>query len=134
MSDVYTFHQGTVPVLVSVPHDGRDIPDDIARKMTEAARAIPDTDWHVGRLYDFAAALGVSVMAARNSRYVVDLNRHPEGAALYPGADNTEVVPTSTFDQQPLYRDEPPNATEIAARIERYCARWGHSERPSGQE
>ncbi len=119
--DIFDFTPGTTPLLVSIPHDGRSIPDDIAARMTDAALRIPDTDWHVRRLYDFAAGLGAGVLAARHSRYVVDLNRDPEGAALYPGADNTEILPLLTFDREPIYRDgAEPDAGETGDRIERY--------------
>ena len=119
--DVYRFQQGTLPLLISVPHDGQFVPEDIAARMTEAARRIPDTDWHVQRLYDFAAGLGASVLAATHSRYVVDLNRDPEGKPLYPGADNTEVCPTATFDLEPIYADgAAPDDSEIEARIATY--------------
>lgn len=121
MTEPYRFHQGAIPLLVSVPHDGRDVPDDIARRMTEEARQLPDTDWHVRRLYDFAEPLGASVVEATHSRYVVDVNRDPDGAALYPGADNTEVCPTATFDLAPIYREgEAPDEGEIQDRIEKY--------------
>ncbi len=121
MVEPYRFEQGTVPLLVSVPHDGQRVPDRIAARMTEAARTMPDTDWHVQRLYDFAGELGAGVLAATHSRYVVDLNRDPTGAALYPGADNTEIVPTTLFDREPIYRPgNAPDASEIAARITTY--------------
>ncbi len=118
---VYAFSAGTAPVLVSIPHDGRLIPPEIGGRMTGEALRIPDTDWHVGRLYDFAGMMGASVLAARYSRYVVDLNRNPAGEALYPGADNTEIVPSSTFDRAPIYRaGEAPDEAEIAVRVRDY--------------
>lgn len=119
--DIYDFAPGPTPLLVSIPHDGRAIPDDIAVRMTDAAIRIPDTDWHMGRLYGFAGELGAGVLAARHSRYVVDLNRDPEGVALYPGADNTEIAPLLTFDREPIYRDgAAPGEAEIAERIDRF--------------
>ena len=119
--EIYDFTPGTTPLLVSIPHDGRSIPDDIGERMTDEALRIPDTDWHVGRLYDFARELGAGVLAARHSRYVVDLNRDPEGRALYPGADNTEIVPLRTFDLQPIYRDgAAPDEAEIERRVARF--------------
>jgi len=118
---VYDFSRGELPVLVSIPHDGREIPDDIAGRMTETGRANIDADWHVGRLYEFAGELGASVIAARLSRYVVDLNRDPADTALYPGAVNTGIVPHLSFDGEPLYRDgDAPEAAEHGARVERY--------------
>lgn len=119
--EIYDFTPGTTPLLVSIPHDGRSIPVDIAERMTDEALRIADTDWHVGRLYDFARKLGAGVLAARHSRYVVDLNRDPEGRALYPGADNTEIVPLLTFDREPIYRDgAEPGEAEIEDRIARF--------------
>ena len=48
--------------------------------MTEAALRLTDTDWYVRRLYDFASLAGATVVAATYSRYLIDLNRPPEGA------------------------------------------------------
>jgi N-formylglutamate deformylase len=112
--------RGTAPLLVSFPHVGTGIPDDIAARLTPAALARPDTDWHLPRLYDFVGALGASTLVARTSRYVIDLNRPPEDANLYPGQDTTGLVPVDTFHKQPLYRDARPDAAEIGARRERY--------------
>jgi N-formylglutamate deformylase len=121
MTDPYRFVEGNTPLLVSLPHDATFIPATIASRMTEAALATPDTDWHVARLYDFAHALGAHVLTATHSRYVVDLNRDPEGQSLYAGADNTELCPLTTFDQAPIYRDgQQPDGAEIAERTERY--------------
>jgi N-formylglutamate deformylase len=117
--DTFTLHRGSVPLLVSLPHDGSAIPDAIAARMTDAARRSPDTDWHVGRLYAFARDLGASVLQPHCSRYVVDLNRPSDGHALYPGRSETGLVPTLMFDGQSVYRDgEEPTATEIAARVD----------------
>ena len=85
MSDVYEFLQGNTPLLVSVPHDGRHVPDTISARMTPTARDLPDTDWHVAKLYDFVAELGASMLVANYSRYVVDVNRPANDEALYPG-------------------------------------------------
>ncbi|MFI4988380.1 MAG: N-formylglutamate deformylase [Alphaproteobacteria bacterium] len=82
---------------------------------------LADTDWHVDRLYDFAGELGAHLLMANFSRYVVDLNRDPSGEALYPGAENTGVVPLDTFDRLPLYRPgEEPDAAEVHRRIDVY--------------
>jgi N-formylglutamate deformylase len=119
--DSYRFQAGETPVLLSIPHGGTRIPPELAARMTEAGKAIPDTDWHLDRLYDFAAALGVGILAADFSRYVIDLNRNPDGTALYRGADNTELCPTTTFERLPIYRDgEAPDRREIEERIRTY--------------
>lgn len=121
MADPYRFVAGSTPLIVSLPHDSTHIPDELARCMTPPALATPDTDWHVARLYDFAEALGATVLTATHSRYVVDLNRDPSGEALYPGADNTEICPLRTFDQAPIYRPgQEPDAAEVGRRIETY--------------
>ena len=121
MGESFIFRQGEAPLLVSFPHDGTEIPAEIEARMTEEARARPDTDWHVARLYDFVAGLGASTLRPRMSRYVVDLNRDPAGTALYPGADNTGLVPTSTFDREPIYLPgKEPDASAVAERVERF--------------
>jgi N-formylglutamate deformylase len=117
----YRFRVGTAPLLVSFPHDGTELGGSIARRLTPAGLGLPDTDWHVARLYDFVSGLGASTLVARFSRYVVDLNRDPSGAALYPGASNTELCPTRTFDDEAIYQDgQEPDAVEIAERTERW--------------
>jgi N-formylglutamate deformylase len=117
MSDTYRFTAGAAPLLVSIPHAGTDVPDNIAARFTGAAKALPDTDWHVERLYDFLGELDVSVIAAAQSRYVVDLNRPPDDRALYPGTSNTGLCPTTTFGEAAIYRQGvAPDAAEIAAR------------------
>ncbi len=121
MSETYRFTAGTAPMLVSIPHAGTGVPEDIAARFTAAAKALPDTDWHVERLYDFLGGFGVPVIAATQSRYVVDLNRPPDGQALYPGASNTGLCPVTTFGEAPVYREgAEPDAAEIAARRETY--------------
>ena len=118
MSDIYDFHAGESPLLISVPHDGRTLPPEIAAQMTEVGRAIPDTDWHVARLYDSAKTMGASVIVARYSRYIVDLNRPADDTALYPGQLATGLCPRQTFDGQDLYAGEV--TIDTAARVERF--------------
>ena len=119
--DTFEFTEGSTPLLISMPHDGIAVPLDLAECMTAHARTTPDTDWHMARLYDFAGELGASVLRPFYSRYVIDLNRPPDGELLYPGADNTELCPTRCFDETPIYKEgEEPGAGEIAARTRRY--------------
>ncbi|WP_321803837.1 N-formylglutamate deformylase [Burkholderia sp. BCC1988] len=100
---VFTLKQGTLPLLISIPHAGTHIPDDIAATMTPDARFVDDCDWHLERLYGFAATLGASILVPSHARYVVDLNRPPDNENLYPGQDTTGLVPVDTFDKAPLY-------------------------------
>ena len=117
----YRFTPGRVPLLVSMPHVGTVIPEEIAEAMTPLARQVPDTDWHVDRLYDFLGELGAASIRAFHSRYVVDLNRDPEGRALYPGASETGLCPLDSFDGEPLYRPEwHPHEAAIGARLDVY--------------
>ncbi|MFO1284537.1 MAG: N-formylglutamate deformylase [Burkholderiales bacterium] len=121
MMELASIHRGTTALVVDVPHAGVHVPDAIARALAPAAAGLPDTDWHVEKLYAFAREAGATLVCATHSRYVVDLNRDPDGTALYPGADNTELVPTSTFDREPVWRDgAAPDAAEVAARVERF--------------
>ena len=122
MSDeIFTWQPGDSPLLISIPHDGREIPQAIAARMTEAGRAIPDTDWHVRRLYAFAAETGASVLAANYSRYVVDLNRSPADEALYPGQVSTGLCPQQTFAGEAIYADGAGiDGAEVRRRVETY--------------
>ncbi|HET7930596.1 MAG TPA: N-formylglutamate deformylase [Rhodanobacteraceae bacterium] len=117
----FTLTEGVAPLLVSLPHDGTALPESMAARATDAARRVPDTDWHVGILYAFARELGASVIAPRWSRYVADLNRDPAGHALYPGRSETALVPVKTFAGAPIYSaGDEPGAQEVALRRELY--------------
>ena len=120
MTEAFTFKAGGSPLLVSMPHVGTLVPEAIAAGMTGLAKTVPDTDWHLDRLYDFLDPLDASVLAATQSRYVIDLNRAPDDKPLYPGASNTGLCPLTSFDQEAIYRDGwAPDAAEIAARRDR---------------
>ncbi len=119
--EVVRVHRGDAPLIVSLPHDGYALPDDIRATMVDAARHSPDTDWHVSRLYAFAIELGATLLRPRYSRYVIDLNRPPDGAPLYPGRNETGLCPLSMFDGQPIYvRGHEPSPSSVAQRIEHY--------------
>ncbi|MEQ8370430.1 MAG: N-formylglutamate deformylase [Alphaproteobacteria bacterium] len=119
--DLYRYRQGNSPLLVSMPHSGLHIPDDLKSRMTDAGRLMADTDWHVDRLYDFLDGLDATVVIATHSRYVIDLNRPPDGSSLYPGQSVTELVPTSTFDEEPIYLPgEGPDKAEVERRRTTY--------------
>lgn len=116
--ELWQLHRGDGPLVIDSPHSGTYLPDALRARLTPAGLAVPDTDWHVERLYAFARNEGATVMCATHSRYVVDLNRDPSGHALYAGADNTELCPTKTFANEPIYRDgELPSPEEVALRI-----------------
>jgi N-formylglutamate deformylase len=118
---VFELHRGEAPLLVSLPHDGTALPDDVAARMLPTARVVPDTDWFVGRLYAFARGLGASVLVPRYSRYVVDLNRPPDDVSLYPGQNTTGLCPAVRFDGEPVYLPgQAPGPDEVRARVETY--------------
>ena len=118
MSKVFDMHEGTTPLLVSVPHDGWQIPMDIVQHMSDAGRSIADTDWHVTELYDFVKASGASMICANFSRYVVDLNRPADDAELYPGSNTPGLCPQQTFAGADIYLD--PIEIDHAARVANY--------------
>ena len=118
MTAVFAFSHGSAPLLISIPHDGRYIPPEIAIGMTAVGHAIPDTDWDVIRLYAFAGALDASVLTANYSRYVVDLNRSATDETLYPGQFSTSVCPIASFSGEALYlADKIPDDREKHRRI-----------------
>ena len=99
-------HRGDAPLIVSLPHTGTEIPPEIEARLDlalagaqgrrlvhrEAVRFRPDR-W------------APQSSAPTVSRTVIDVNRDPSGASLYPGQATTELCPTTTFDGEPLYRD-----------------------------
>jgi N-formylglutamate deformylase len=118
---VFKFRQGRVPLLVSMPHVGTHIPSHISAGMTDVAQKLADTDWHLEALYNFLDGIGASVLVATHSRYVIDLNRPPDNANLYPGQDTTGLCPVDTFDRHRLYQTgKEPTDAEIGERIRQY--------------
>lgn len=114
----FHYHEGRTPLLISMPHAGTFVPARMFDGMTERAQLLPDTDWHVDRLYDFAGDLGASLLTGTHSRYVIDLNRPPDDRPLYPGADNSALCPTTLFDRSPVYvHGHEPDTTEIERRL-----------------
>ena len=114
--------RGTSPVILAVPHAGTELPDGIAGRLNEAGRLLRDTDWHVHRLYG-GLLPEATMIVAREHRYLIDLNRDPSGASLYPGQNTTGLVPLIDFDGTPIWREgEAPGADEIAERVTAYHA------------
>jgi formiminoglutamase len=115
MTDWLEVHRGEAPLLVAFPHTGTDLAglDDLFHSEWLARH---DTDWWVDRLYEFARDMGATTVRTAISRSVIDVNRDPAGASLYPGQATTELCPTTTFDGEPLYRGAGPSDEEIARR------------------
>jgi N-formylglutamate deformylase len=120
MTDVFGFHEGAAPLLISVPHDGCHLPGDLRDRMTPEGLALPDTDWHVAELYDFVRELGASMLIANYSRYVVDLNRPASDDSLYEGQVATGLCPTQTFAGEDIYANGEVDGQETARRVETY--------------
>ncbi|WP_342051038.1 MULTISPECIES: N-formylglutamate deformylase [unclassified Cupriavidus] len=120
-SPICTVTQGSLPLVISIPHGGELLPDWLAPRLTPLARERADTDWHLRRLYAFAAEQGASVVQANYSRYVIDVNRPADGSALYPGQTTTTLCPVESFRGVPLYLDgSGPSPDEIDVRKREY--------------
>jgi len=118
MDKVLSFHQGTLPLLVSMPHAGLKLTPAVRDGLVAPARSLPDTDWHIPRLYDFVREMGASVVAAEYSRFVIDLNRPEDDQPLYVGA-TTGLYPATLFDGSPLFEEgRVPSAEERAGYLE----------------
>ena len=119
IDQVMQFAAGSSPLLLSVPHAGTYCPPWLADRMTASARELPDTDWEVDRLVDFAPARGHGLLVARATRYLVDLNRPTDDHNLYPGQPTSGLCPLHQFDGLPIYEaGEEPDANEISRRVE----------------
>ncbi|NVJ61213.1 MAG: N-formylglutamate deformylase [Gammaproteobacteria bacterium] len=115
----YRLEKGSQPVLISMPHNGTLIPSAVLNTMTDAGKGVADTDWYLRILYDFMREEGCYFITPKYSRYVIDLNRPADGAVLYPGANNTELCPTSTFAFERIYQDSgSPTEESINSRID----------------
>lgn len=111
---------GDGPVVLGMPHCGTDIPVGIAAQLTKQGAALTDTDWHIDRLYADTAP-DATIVRATFHRYVIDANRDPSGASLYPGRNTTGLVPLTNFDGACIWRS-PPSASDIESRRKNYHA------------
>lgn len=117
LPDWLEIHRGDAPLIVSFPHTGTDLPEGLEHRFASTWLARRDADWWVHLLYDFARELGATTLRTAISRSVIDVNRDPSGASLYPGQNTTDLCPLATFDDEPLYLPgEEPDAAEIAHR------------------
>lgn len=115
-----TVTRGDGPLILGQPHGGTFVPKPVWAQLNGTGKALADTDWHIGKLYDGLLS-GVTIVAANFHRYVIDPNRDPTGQSLYPGQNTTGLCPTTDFGGRAIYREGAvPDANEIAER----CARW----------
>ncbi len=120
MNEFVEVSSGQSPVVLAMPHTGTHIPAKLWDDLNDTGRALADTDWHIYRLY--AGLLdGATTVRTTIHRYVIDANRAPDGASLYPGQNTTGLCPITDFDGQPIYRaGREPAAAEIAQRCTHY--------------
>lgn len=117
-STTFSLIQNDRPLLISIPHAGTDVPPELRTRLADSAQQLPDTDWFLDQLYGWAAELGASLLIAKTSRYVVDLNRPPDDQRLYETA-TTGLIPLVQFDGQPVYREgEEPTDREKQERLQ----------------
>lgn len=120
MSDLYQISRGSSPVILAFPHTGTNVPADIWDRLNDNGRLLADTDWHIHQLYAGLLPNATTVRATFH-RYVIDANRDPSGASLYPGQNTTGLVPTSDFDGNPIWKDgEEPSEADIALRRDNF--------------
>lgn len=109
---------GDGPVVLAQPHGGTFVPDALMQRLNARGRGLSDTDWHIDRLYE-GLLDGATVVRARFHRYVIDANRDPEGASLYPGQNTTGLCPETDFDGKAIWQDgQAPSDDEIQSRRE----------------
>ena len=131
MDKVLNFKQGRVPLLISMPHAGLRLTPAVQAGLIPEAHSLPDTDWHIPTLYDFAEDLGASTLSAEYSRFVIDLNRPSDDKPLYVGA-TTGLYPATLFDGVPLFREGlEPSAEERATYLQKI---WGPYHRALQEE
>ena len=115
MSEWLHVHRGAAPLIVAFPHGGTGL-GGVEPRFASPWLARRDADWWIAPLYDFVRDCGATTIATEVSRSVIDVNRDPSGASLYPGVATTELCPTTTFDGERLYRAFDPEDDEIAWR------------------
>ena len=124
MQDIFKIvepRSAKVPILLSSPHSGVSFPKEVHSSFRPEVLSHPeDTDWFIDQLYDFVPDLGVTLIAANYSRYLIDLNRDPASQSLYAdGRCETSLVPLRSFSAQSLYLQEP-SEEEVQRRRQKY--------------
>jgi len=117
---VFELIKGDGPIILGQPHGGTEVPEKLYARLNERGRGLNDTDWHIERLY-YGLLAGVTVVRSNIHRYVIDANRDPGGATLYPGQNTTSLCPVTDFDGKPIWKKgQEPSQDEIAARCEAF--------------
>ncbi|WP_300032082.1 N-formylglutamate deformylase [uncultured Roseobacter sp.] len=131
---------GDSPLIMCLPHTGTDIPPLYWKRLNDNGQMLRDTDWHLDRLCK-GLAPQATVVRARFSRYLSDVNRDPDGQPPYPDKLNSNLIPYADQDGVPIW-DTPPMLREISAlraaffvpyhaalqgQIARVQSRFGHA-------
>jgi len=120
--DPVSVQRGDAPVVLGMPHVGRQLPEHLFARLNANGRRLSDTDWHIDRLYD-GLLPDATIVQADFHRYVIDANRDPEQISLYPGQNTTSLCPDTDFDNQPIWSDSEAIAdSEIAHRVAQFHA------------
>lgn len=113
-----------VPFVLSIPHCGVDFPAELINRYNQDLIVQPDdTDWFLQQLYDFSTELGITIIYAKYSRWVIDLNRDPESKPLYDdGRIITALTPVTDFFGNKIYANQAnePDEAEVQRRLETY--------------
>ncbi|MFV3074516.1 N-formylglutamate deformylase [Niveispirillum fermenti] len=122
-ADWLIIHRGTAPLILSIPHAGTEIEEAVEDTLVSPWLGRKDADWWVDQLYFFARDLDATIVQTTISRTMIDVNRPPDGASLYPGQATTDLCPSTSFDGEPLYQPgQEPDAMEVLRRRELYHA------------
>jgi formiminoglutamase len=109
--------RGDGAIIFGMPHAGVFVPREIFGKLNSEGRVLRDADWRVERLYE-GLLPNATIVRATFHRYVIDANRDPSGASLYPGQNTTGLVPATNFDGEAIWEEgAEPDAAETARRL-----------------
>ncbi|MDF1670715.1 MAG: N-formylglutamate deformylase [Roseovarius sp.] len=112
--------QGDSPIVLGLPHTGTYVPGDVRARLNDLGKGLADTDWNIHKLYD-GLLPGATTVRATFHRYVIDANRDPSGASLYPGQNTTGLVPLTDFEGADIWA-VPPSGGEVEHRREMFHA------------
>ncbi|MEK6217385.1 MAG: N-formylglutamate deformylase, partial [Boseongicola sp.] len=120
--NVFSVTRGNSPVILGQPHGGTHVPDDLFSRLNPRGQGLDDTDWHINQLYDGLLA-DATVVQSHVHRYVIDANRDPAGASLYPGQNTTTLCPTTDFDGEAIWNEgQAPSEDECLSRRQAFHA------------
>ena len=105
------YKQSNSPLVISIPHSGTDIPQDIAPLCNLAAKR-EHTDW---ALQELVTPLSETTLAASVSRYIVDVNRFKPRA----GKATQHIIPRIDEVGHQLFNNYPSKQKQVDW-LERY--------------